>query len=100
MIENDEMVPAKFIEAPWKSNWVASGEDVSFALRTSRGDVRIGAETVLTTVKPIHRLSAARAPFPATQQGIAQYRWGSEEAYGMIERSSPLDQPPELWSRH
>jgi hypothetical protein len=91
LLEDGEILPAKFVEAPWKKRWVASGEDVSFALRTKRGDVRIGAETFVTTVNPIAEPPAGRAAFPATQQGIVRFRWDDEEAYGMIERSSPLE---------
>jgi hypothetical protein len=86
-----EILPAKFVEAPWKKKWVASGEDVSFTLRTKRGDVRIEAETYVTTVNPIAEPPAGRAAFPATQQGIVRFRWDGEEAFGMIERSSRLE---------
>jgi hypothetical protein len=29
--------------------------------------------------------------FPALQQAGVRYRWNGEEAYGMLERSSPMD---------
>jgi hypothetical protein len=92
--DGDELLPAKFVEAPWKTDWVASGEDVSFTLRTKRGDVDITATTVATTCNPIAPPPDGRKAFPSTQQGIVRYRWGNEEAYGMIERSSPLEEGP------
>jgi hypothetical protein len=79
---------------PWKTNWLPSREDVSFVLRTKRGDVRIEAETFVTTVNPIAEPPAGRAAFPSTQQGIVRFRCEGEEAYGMIERSSPLETRP------
>jgi hypothetical protein len=95
LYDDGEILLAKFVEAPWKTKWVASGEDVSFMLRTNRGDVRIAAETFVTTVNPIAQPPTGRAAFPSTQQGIVRYRWDGEEAYGMIERSSPLEQRPD-----
>lgn len=92
ILDDGEITPAKFVDAPWKTEWLASGEDVSFSLRTKRGDLRIEAETVVTTVNPIARPLAGRAAFPSTQQGIVRYRWDGEEAYGMIERSSKLEE--------
>jgi hypothetical protein len=94
LYDDGEIRLAKFVEAPWKNKWVASGEDVSFSLRTNGGDVRIAAETFVTTVNPIAQPPTGRAAFPSTQQGIVRYSWDGEEAYGMIERSSPLEQRP------
>jgi hypothetical protein len=92
LLDDGEIVPAKFVEAPWKKSWVPSGEDVSFTLRTPRGDVHIDAETFVTIVNAINPVRD-RPTFPSTQQGIARYRWNGEEAYGMIERSSKLEPP-------
>jgi hypothetical protein len=92
LCDDGEIQPAKFVAAPWKTGWVASGEDVSFTLRTNRGHVRITAETYVTTVNPIAQPPSGRVAFPSTQQGIVRYRWDGEEAYGMMERSSPLEQ--------
>ena len=91
VLDDGEILPAKFVDAPWKTDWVASGEDVSFVLRTKRGDVPIDAETYVTTVQPIAEAPAGRAAFPAIQQGITRFRWDGEEAYGMIERSSQIE---------
>jgi hypothetical protein len=92
--DEGEILPAKFVATPWKTDWIASGEDVSFTLRTKRGEVPISAETYVTTVNPIAQPPAGRAAFPSTQQGIVRCRWQGEDAYGMIERSSPLEERP------
>lgn len=92
--DNDELLSAKFVVAPWKTDWIARGEDVSFILRSRNGDHRITATTVFTTVSPMMQAPGGGTPFPAVQQGIVRYTWGNEQAYGMIERSSPREQPP------
>jgi hypothetical protein len=94
LLDDGEIIPAKFVEPPWKTSWVAGGEDVSFTLRTKRGDVSISAETIVTIVNPIAQPPTGKAAFPSTQQGITRCRWDGEEAYGMIERSSPLEDRP------
>jgi hypothetical protein len=92
VLDQGEIVAAKFVEAPWKKEWTPSGEDVSFTLRTRRGDVRIEAETHGTVVNAVNPIPG-RPTFPSTQQGIIRCRWDGEEAYGMIERSSRLETP-------
>jgi hypothetical protein len=92
--DNDELIPAKFVEPPWKKDWVASGEDISFAFRTKRGEQHITATTVATTCNPVIPMPDGRTPFPSVQQGIVRYQWGDETAYGMLERSSQLEQKP------
>ena len=37
------------------------------------------------------RPTAAGVTFPLLHSGIARYRWGDEEAYGIIERSARID---------
>jgi len=37
-------------------------------------------------------LKQEMASFPALQQAGVRYRWDGEEAFGMLERSNPLDQ--------
>jgi hypothetical protein len=94
LLDEGEILPAKFVEAPWNTRWVSNGEDVSFTLRTKRGDVRIKGETYVTSVNPTVQPPTGRAAFPSTQQGIVRFGWDAEDAYGMIERSSPLEQQP------
>jgi hypothetical protein len=94
LLDDGEVVPAKFVDAPWKTEWTPSGEDVSFRLRTKRGDVEIAGQTYTTTVNPIAEPPVGRAAFPATQQGIVRFTWDGETAFGMMERSSPLETRP------
>jgi hypothetical protein len=92
VLDGDEVLAAKVVDTPWKRGWEPSGEDVSFTLRTPRGDVAIGAETSVSTFNPTIPMGGDVA-FPPVQQGIAHYRWDGEEAYGMIERSIRADLP-------
>lgn len=90
LLDDGEIVPAKFVAAPWLTQWLPNGDDVSFTLRTPRGDVHINGETHTTTVNAIHPIPG-RPTFPPTQQGIVNFRWDGEQAYGMIERSAKLE---------
>jgi hypothetical protein len=64
---------------------------VSFTLRTARGDVQIQGTTFVSCLRP-PRSTTNGTTFPLLQSGIARYRWGDEESYGMIERSARLGQ--------
>jgi hypothetical protein len=92
VLDDGEVRAAKVVDTPWKRGWDAAGEDVSFTMRTARGDVAIAAETHLSTFNPTIPMGSDVA-FPPVQQGIARYRWDGEEAYGMIERSIRADLP-------
>jgi hypothetical protein len=86
VLEDGAVVPARVVETPWMTDIRPEGEDVSFTLRTPGGDVRIEAETFVSWFRP-ERPAAGGSSFPMLQSGIIRCRWGSEEAYGMIERS-------------
>jgi hypothetical protein len=94
-----DLIPARVIQAPWLTRLQAVGEDVSLVLETARGTVAIEGETVLSTHDVHHNddmysmkaLRKEMASFPALQQAGVRYRWDGEEAFGMLERSSPLD---------
>jgi len=92
VLDDGEVLAAKVVDTPWKRGWDPSGEDVSFTMRTARGDVAITAATHLSTFNPPIPMGGDVA-FPPVQQGIAHYRWDGEEAYGMIERSIRADLP-------
>jgi hypothetical protein len=64
-----------------------AGEDVSLVVRTARGDIRVEGETFVSWFRPEHARPGSATTFPTLQSGIAKYRWGDEEAFGMIERS-------------
>ena len=92
LLDNGDVLAAKVVDTPWKRGWVPMGDDVSFTMRTARGDVSIAAETALSTYSPTIPIREG-VGFPPVQQGIAHYRWDGEEAYGMIERSIRADLP-------
>ncbi|RAV13244.1 hypothetical protein DQP55_11130 [Mycolicibacterium sp. GF69] len=93
------LTPARVVEAPWLRRLRPRGEDVTLALETPHGPVRIEGETVLSThdvtdpadVPAEQRAKMANWTFPALQQAAVRYRWDGEETFGMLERSSPMD---------
>lgn len=94
-----DLIPARVIQAPWLTRLQALGEDVSLALETAGGTVAIEGETVISAHDVHHNddmysmkaLRKEMPSFPALQQAGVRYRWDGEEAFGMLERSSPLD---------
>jgi hypothetical protein len=99
VFDGGRMVSATAVEVPWMTRFEPTGGDVSCTLRTESGVVQIEARTALSTcilkVSVLNDLFAM--PFLGGDdrlyfhQGIARYRWDGEEAYGMIERSFPVD---------
>jgi hypothetical protein len=95
-----DLIPARFAEAPWLRKLQPLHEDVSLVLETPRGRVRIAGETVFSTYDIHHddksfatdELKKEMPSFPALQQAGVRYRWDGDESFGMLERSSPLDQ--------
>lgn len=93
------LIPARAVRAPWLTRLRPRGEDVSLVLETAEGLVEIGGETVLSThdihhdddTYSVHALKQEMADFPALQQAGVRYSWDGEQAYGMLERSNPLD---------
>ena len=92
LLDGGEVQPARVDATPWMTDTRATGEDVSFILRTATDEVRIGGTTFVSSLRPPRPVGDGRS-FPLLQSGIARYRWDDEEAYGMIERSARL--PPE-----
>jgi hypothetical protein len=93
------LIPARVVEAPWLTRLQALGEDVSLVLETVDGTVHIEGETVFSTHDVHHdddtfsvrAMKEETQNFPALQQAGVRYRWGGEETYGMLERSTPHD---------
>ncbi len=91
--------PTRVIEAPWLTRLQPVGEDVALVLETASGTTRIEGETILSThdihhndkMFSTHALNREMPNFPALQQAGVRYRWDGEQAYGMLERSNPLD---------
>ena len=90
--EDGRMVPAEILDRPWLQNSQVSEDTFSFVIRTAKGESRVEACSHASVFAPERRTSAT-ATFPILQQGIGFYRWGGEEAFGMIERSSRLVRP-------
>lgn len=87
------LVPARVVKAPWLRSLQGAGEDVTVVLESERGTVTVEGETTLG----VYTVGRPEMPdFPALQQAGARYRWDGEEAYGMLERSSPMDQVSRL----
>ena len=88
---------AKLVEAPWMTEFVPHGGPVDVVLETDGAQIRIAGKTHDSTYIPRGNpmfgdwsLDHGRGlPF---HQGGALYTWGSESAYGMIERSLPVEQ--------
>lgn len=89
VFDGERMIPAVLVDAPWLRRLQPYGEDVSVTLRTTEGDVRIEAETVMSSCMAggTHHEFA-----PALQQAGVRYRWDGEVTYGMLERSIPVAQ--------
>ena len=93
------LIAARAVRAPWLTRLQSPGEDVSLALATADGVVEIAGQTVFSThdihhnddMYSMHALKQEMASFPALQQAGVRYNWDGEEAYGMLERSNPLD---------
>ncbi|MGA9613420.1 MAG: hypothetical protein WBS15_18145, partial [Mycobacterium sp.] len=94
-----DLIPARVVEAPWLTHLKPAGEDVAPVLESPTGTVRIDGETILSTHDVYHddkmfssqALKQEMPGFPALQQAGVRYRWDGEEAFGMLERSNPLD---------
>lgn len=85
------LVPARVVQAPWLGRIRALGEDVPVVLDADGlGRVRIEGETVVSTFDLMLRKEMPN--FPGLYQGGARYHWDGEETFGMIERSSPMEQ--------
>ena len=89
LLDGGAVRPARVEGTPWLAATRASGEDVSFTLVTHDGEVRIEGTTFASSIRP-PRPIAEGTTFPVLHSAIARYRWGDEEAFGMVERSSRL----------
>lgn len=95
-----DLIPARVIQAPWLTRVQALGEDVSLVLETSDGIHYIDGETVFSThdihhsdnTFSVRAMKKEHPDFPALQQAGVRYLWDGEETYGMLERSTPVDQ--------
>lgn len=98
VFENGRKVYAKVVEAPWMTTIVPHGGACDVVLETSEGrritiEGRTHDTTYITEGNPMFGNwtpgGVVKLPF---HQGGAHYTWDGESAYGMIERSLPLEQ--------
>lgn len=89
VLDDGEVLAARVEGTAWMADTRPSGTDVSCTLHTPKGSIHIGAETVFSSIRP-PRPTTEGTTFPTLQSGIARYRWGREEALGMVERSARL----------
>lgn len=89
LLDGDDVLPAKVIDTPWLTGTQASGEDVSFILRTQNREVRISCETFVSAFRSPRPIAYGRIA-PTLQSGITRCRWDDEAGHGMIERSAHL----------
>ena len=94
LADGGDIVPAQVEGIPFMTGVVPAGEDASFTLRNPSRTVRIEAETFVSTFRST-RPAGGTGDRLVLQSGITRCRWGNEESYGMIERSSFLTLP---WS--
>ena len=83
--------PARAVQVPWMRTLETGGEHVPLVLETADG-TRVEIDG--TTFVNCRSFGASVLPdsFPVVQQAHAHYRWDSEEATGMIERSTLREQ--------
>jgi len=84
-----ELRPAKAIQSPWMRRFHVSGEPVPLVLETEDGErFDIDGTTFINCRSVGTDGGALPDSFPMVQQAHALYRWGDEQAAGMVERST------------
>lgn len=84
-----KMYPATASNIPFLTELTPNGQDVSIEMVSEVGTFRIGGTSCLTTYKV---MSEGEMAGFALQQGAVEYDWDGQKAYGMIERSTWLNQ--------
>lgn len=85
--QNGRWYPAKARNIPFLRTLLPRGDDVSVELESELGITRIGGSTALGIIK----VGSPDTMGLTLQQGGALYSWDGQEAYGMIERSSLVE---------
>ena len=84
-----KMYPAIASRIPFLTRLEPNGQDVTIELESEAGRFTVGGVTCLTTYKV---MSEGEMAGFALQQGGVEYDWDGQKAYGMIERSTWLNQ--------
>jgi hypothetical protein len=82
--KDGRMIPARIVSAPFLRRIIPSDDDVTVELESELGRTVIGGKTALSTF----RIGNPDIGGLNLQQGGALFRWGDQEAYGMVERST------------
>lgn len=82
--KNGRLFPARIIQAPFLRRIVPSGDEMVLELESDLGRTVIEGTTALNTF----RIGNPDIGGLNLQQGGALFRWGSQQAYGMCERST------------
>jgi hypothetical protein len=82
--KDGRMIPATIVTAPFLRRIIPSGDDVTVELESELGRTVIGGKTALSTF----RIGNPDIGGLNLQLGGALFRWGDQEAYGMVERST------------
>lgn len=103
LYENGQVTSGVVTKAPWMTSFVPHGGDVGLEIRTTDGRkvvidgkthdstfLRAGVPMFGDWLQPKDGSPPVASPLPF-HQGGAHYAWDGESAYGMIERSLPMD---------
>lgn len=85
--QGSQWYPARARKIPFLRNLMVNGDDVSVELESELGTTRITAATQLG----IFKVGSPDTMGLTLQQGGVKYTWDDQTAYGMIERSSPVE---------
>jgi prepilin-type processing-associated H-X9-DG protein len=85
--QDGQWYPATARKIPFLRNLMPRGDDVSLELESAFGITRITATTELGIIK----IGNPGTMGLTLQQGGAKYTWDDQTAFGMIERSSPVE---------
>lgn len=84
-----KMYPAAASNIPFLTKLEPNGQNVAIEMVSEVGTFKIGGTSCLTTYKV---MSEGEMAGFALQQGAVEYEWDGQKAYGMIERSTWLNQ--------
>jgi hypothetical protein len=97
--DGERMIPAEVVDAPWLTKFEPEAGPVPLVLQAEQRRLHIDGSTTTSTamagrsglskVAAISSSGARQSLF--FHQGGARYTWDGENAYGMIERSLPID---------
>ncbi len=87
----DGLLGASLIDSPWLTKLDCTGETWSVALDTVDGPTEIKGETVAMSCSMGMGVNHAAGSY-VLAHGMARFHWDGETAYGLIERSAPIEE--------